>query len=760
MLNAQYPGAMYVSGGINSWGATAMSYKSYGTPIWTVTINSSSSSNDFKFRDSDANWTNSWGRGDIVTTGGKFSAFWSGGNSNFTFSANKYYTFNWKHVAYGSNSESVLFETSAQPVTLSNPNRIPGTVYSYQKPVVYVDISSTLPTGQGVYIRYTTENWVNSTITAMTLVSGTTYRLELPAKINGTTVKYYFLTSGSGLSINHSDADLFTITILNNSGSNYEYTVQAGTVRFTSADGNWSSTSSWEGGNKPSSSDIAVIQHTISLNEDVTVSNLLLNIDKSLTINQSNALTISGELANNNGNSGVIIKSDATGTGRLKHNTNSVSGTVERYFTGTAESWHFLSSPVASQEISGSFTPSGSYGDGTGYDFYTWYEPSMIWVNKKNTTVAPTWATANGDNNFAVGRGYLVAYQASNPIKSFAGNLNNGTIDYALSKSGTGSYAAYNLVGNPYPSSIDWKAASGWTRNALVNNSGYDMWIYNAAEGNYGVYNSSDADDNGTNNVTRYIPVGQGFMVKAASAINLTMTNDVRTTQNPSFLKSTSDVPNILRLQMTSLQNGFSDEIKIEFGHQNDVGGAEKMFSFEEKAPSLFTVKSTGNYSTDYRGELSQITIPVSFRAGTDGEYSLIAKNLESFGNNALISIEDLNLNLTHDLRIQPQFTFSAKKSDNESRFLLHFGGTNGISEKHNDPLNIFASDETIVIINNLGKSTSFDIRIYNLMGQLIYHNNTENQSAVRIPLSAPTGYYFVKVVTPEATQTAKVFVK
>lgn len=495
---------------------------------------------------------------------------------------------------------------------------------------------------------------------------------------------------------------------------------------------------------------------------DCTIPGLTIESGGTATIYAGKALTVTGTLSNSAGNGGIVIKSDGTnGTGSLKHNTASIAGTVERYFTGSAESWHLVSSPVASQEISGSFTPAGTYGDGTGYDFYTWYESTMTWVNKKNTTGAPTWETANGGNNFVVGRGYLAAYQAANPTKSFAGNLNNGSISYTLSKSGTGAYAGFNLVGNPYPSSIDWKAGSGWTRSALVDNGGgYDMWIYNAAVGNYGVYNSSDLDDNGTNSVTRYIPVGQGFMVKAISASNLTMTNDVRTTQNPSFLKSTSEIANILRLKVSDLQNSFSDEIKIEFGHLNDIGGAEKMFSFEDKAPSLFTVKSTGNYSTDYRSELRPGTIPISFRAGVDGDYSFTVSNLGSFPTGTLISIEDLQQNITHDLRVEPQFSFTAKKTDSDSRFLLHFGGTFSVGEYPNNQLSIFSRNESIIVSNNLSCSTSFDIFVYNLTGQLITRNNTQNQSTVIIPLSAPTGFYLVRVVTPEATKTAKVFVK
>jgi hypothetical protein len=41
----------------------------------------------------------------------------------------------------------------------------------------------------------------------------------------------------------------------------------------------------------------------------------------------------------------------------------------------------------------------------------------------------------------------------------------------------------FNLIGNPYPSSIDWKSGTGWLRTDLVvSGGGYDMWIWKLAK--------------------------------------------------------------------------------------------------------------------------------------------------------------------------------------------------------------------------------------------------------------------------------------
>ena len=230
---------------------------------------------------------------------------------------------------------------------------------------------------------------------------------------------------------------------------------------------------------------------------------------------------------------------------------------------------------MASQAINPAFTAPTA----ANYDFFAWYEPTSTWVNFKNTTAAPTWNDANGSTDFTVGKGYLVEYLGTDLTKQFQGNLNTGTVSYPLSNSGSGTYIAFNLAGNPYPSAIDWKASSGWTRGSLVLNSGgYDMSIWNDAVGNYGSFNS--AGSSGNNGVTQYIPAAQGFMVKAASAGTLGMDNGIRVHDNQAWLKSTDEIANILRLKASGNVNSYSDEIVIEFGHQDATGGAEKMFGF------------------------------------------------------------------------------------------------------------------------------------------------------------------------------------
>ncbi|NOR74611.1 MAG: hypothetical protein GQ525_05585, partial [Draconibacterium sp.] len=296
---------------------------------------------------------------------------------------------------------------------------------------------------------------------------------------------------------------------------------------------------------------------------------LLINSGKIFEIATAQKLSVTGTITNSAGNSGFILNSDATGTASLLHNSDNIAATVERYISGAAEDWHFLSAPVSNQEISGDWLPSGNYGNGTGYDLYAWDEPTNCWIYKLNATETVNWTTIHPSANFVTGRGYLYSVEAPNPTKSFAGDLNNGSIAYGLTIDGSEDLTlqGFNLVGNPYSSSIDWMASSGWTRNNLVTSgSGNDMWIWNPEASNYGVYNSGDASGIGTNSVTRYIAPMQGFFVRAESAGNMEASNDVRVHDATTAWKSANINLNQIAAVVYSESDGTYDEVRLLFG--------------------------------------------------------------------------------------------------------------------------------------------------------------------------------------------------
>ena len=518
---------------------------------------------------------------------------------------------------------------------------------------------------------------------------------------------------------------------------------------------NWHVAGNWSGNSIPASNDHVMIASTtnkpvIQDNTAVVTNNLTIQSGAILTINAGRTLTVNGTLTNSAGNTGLVIQSNASATGSLIHNSASIGATVNRYISGNAEAWHFISSPVSGQAISGSWTPAGSYTDGSGYDFYAYSEPSNMWLNKKDL--------ANNIASFNVGQGYMIAYQASNPTKTFAGNLNNGSTSIAITRSGTSTYVGSNLVGNPYSSSIDWKADPGWTRTNLVSNgSGYDLYIWNQTVDNYGVYNSASVTDAGTNSASRYIGPMQGFIVAASGSGNLIMDNNVRVHNNAgTWLKNTETESNTIRIKALS-ENGYgSDEAIVEYGHAGNTGGAEKMFSFVETAPSVYLPKDNTDYSISFLKSVTDTyLVPLNFKAGADGTYRMeFTFDPSAF---TMAELEDHSTGMRQNLKESTVYSFSSGTTDAADRFTIHFGAVGINEDEAAGQLRAYVYNNNLYIENEAAKAI---LQLFDLKGRLIESVSFNETGLICHPLQIPAGLYVVRLQTETSVKTAKVFVK
>lgn len=489
----------------------------------------------------------------------------------------------------------------------------------------------------------------------------------------------------------------------------------------------------------------------VTLNTNFTVNNsLTINAGDTLIIAPVKELNILGAIINNAGTSGLVINSTVDGTGSLIHHTDNVPATVKRYISGIAEDWHFLSSPVSNQDInvnqgnSDSWLPSGTYGNGTGYDLYAWNEPTSCWIYKLNTTSTVNWNTVHPGSAFIPGRGYIYSLQnvTPNPTKTFAGYLNNGSYSIALKDSSTTAYAGFNLIGNPYPSAIDWEAASGWTRTNLADSiGGFNVWIWNPVSNNYGVYNSGSHV--GTNGVTNFIPPMQSFFVKASSNGNLVMTNEVRVHDNTTRWKSaTADDSNMLaKLSLTVISEAGlgADEVLLLFGTSQNTPVASKLFSSVATAPSLYLTDSGNDYSIrDLTTTVDNARIPIQFKAGSNGVYTLTG----SFDTGLFetVLLEDCQTDQLINLKENGNYLFHAKTGDATNRFVLHFAPFQATQNYLPAQVNITGNKLTV----NLEKiNEETNILVSDLLGRVLC--NKKSKGGIKEIVELPTkGQIFI----------------
>lgn len=489
----------------------------------------------------------------------------------------------------------------------------------------------------------------------------------------------------------------------------------------------------------------------------LTTTNLTVESGSKLIIDPVKAVIVSNTLTNNAGTDGLVIKSGVSGTASLIHNTNDVPATVERFIIGDAEAWHFLSSPVSAQGISGSWLPSGTYANGTGYDLYLWNEANSCWIYKLDITSAINWNTVHPGTDFVPGRGYLYSVQATNPTKEFAGNLNNGTISYELVFAGDNvSLKGFNLAGNPYPSSIDWAATSGWTRTPLMSSGGgYDMWIWNPAASNYGVYNSADVDGVGTNSVTQYIAPMQGYFVQAASAGNLSLNNDVRAIDVAgNWLKSAKHDVNKVSLRVKSDEGYGSDEVQLRFGYSETENGAMKLFSRVVTAPGLYMASEGKNLSVHYFTDTQENpVVPLMFTPGMNGGYTITC-NFDRDKYETLM-LEDRQSHYIHNLKGSKTYSFTASKTDNANRFVLHFMPFMNLSEKNELPGRIY-TDGIQLIIDLTLVSKETDVFVYDLLGRLLLQKKFQGEIQHKLNINTNSQILIVHLNNPDGNLSLK----
>jgi hypothetical protein len=280
---------------------------------------------------------------------------------------------------------------------------------------------------------------------------------------------------------------------------------------------------------------------------------------------------------------------------------------------------------------------------------------------------------------------------------------------------------AYNLVGNPYPSSIDWKSANwGTGREALVNNSGYDYWIWNEdpAVKNYAVFNSSGSA--AVNGASQYIAPGQAFFVKAVSNGSLGMNNDIRAHSTQAFLKNSDAEPNLVRLKITSDANTYSDEMVVEFNAGFTGGGSDKFWSFYAESPEIYSVKDGNNYSIDrYSALEDNMTVNIAAKTGVAATYTITALNMADFSLSDYVWLKDKKTGIKTNLKLTPAYSFAGSPGDDRHRFQLIFGAPNGTEEDPADGFTVFSSEGSIFVKADNARA-AYSLLVTNMPGQII----------------------------------------
>jgi len=370
-------------------------------------------------------------------------------------------------------------------------------------------------------------------------------------------------------------------------------------------------------------------------------------------------LTLNGNFLNT-GN--FTIKSDISGTGSLIDNgtiNGSGSFLVEQFLTGGValeDIWHYVS-PQAENVLSSVFIGA-----------------SLLFYDETISSFVPI---VQPDIPLNIMQGYAATFAGNNTVY-YSGNLLTGFQSISgltYTNNLAANYDGYNLVGNPYPSTIDIESSS-----VSLNNLGNAFYFWNNSLnegfGDFAVYIKGGS---GINGATQFIAPGQGFFLKVDSPGNIgtfSMDNSARLHQGQAIYKD----PEVNSLRLIAEGGVFSDETIICFNEN-----ATNVFDSEYDAYK-FLINDNVNHlysktSDDFGLAIntfpeallnSSIDVPLNYEVIESGTYTISAYQLESFTDTP-ITLEDIQTGIITNFYENPVYIFTANTGDDPARFIVHF---------------------------------------------------------------------------------------
>ena len=521
----------------------------------------------------------------------------------------------------------------------------------------------------------------------------------------------------------------------------------------TKSGGNWSDISTWE-------------TSTDNLNwTDATT--VPTNLYKKITVSDGDELLVSGNVTASeleiqpagkitinqsvNLNTSVVnILSSSSGTGTLLDNgtLSLVTANVQQYLP-QGRNW-YITSPVAEGNAAVL---------NTGTEVRTYNE------------LTKNWDLASGA--LTPGKGYVSVSAAGTGTSNvvFSGVLNTGDVHVPLTRSGSVK-AGFNLVGNPYPSYLDWTLVAAanpdvsttmWFRTK-TNTNAYTFSTYNAL-GNVAVANNANTT------VTKYIPPMQAFWVRVnpdKTSTDFMMTNAMRSHADVSGnrFKAPADIKQkILRLSVTNGINTDETVIYFNANASNEFDGydSNKMSNSNSAIPEIFTVVDNQQLVINGLKTMDDdIEIPLGFSTGEANLFKIKTTDLTGFNEAEQIVLKDKLLHTELILDADAEYEFSSDAVNTSNRFSIQFRSPSVTTENDFSVVNsanIYLSDNKIIVDCSDFELCTGRVSVYSVLGQNIVETNIVRPTTI-LDNNLSGGVYFVVLKINQQVITKKIIVK
>ena len=451
-----------------------------------------------------------------------------------------------------------------------------------------------------------------------------------------------------------------------------------------------------------------------------------------------NTLTIDSGLFNTN-NSLTLI-SNVSSTARIAEITGgSITGdiTMQRYIDAGATNWRFITSAISGAtlaDLNDDFITSGFIGSDFP-DFPTAANP-FISISYYDETVTGTSdngfvGATNVTNSIVVGEGLWVwsgdTITGTQPFTiDFTGPANTGNINLPITYTNTGSpdNDGWNMVGNPYPSTINWDDPAITKTN--VNNA---IYIWNPDMEQFASY----VGGIGINGGSRYVASSQAFWIQAnAPSPVVQVTEACKDPNDEAFLKQ--DAAPTTNPLVVNIQNSFGTDqtiINFQTNATTNFDGTFDAYKIASTNPDRPYISSLiSNNETEYA--INQIPqqetdILIKVLANTSGVHLISFTGITNFSNSCVM-LEDLFTGNTYDLATTSSLSAFISDTTTVARFVLKLGAP--INTVNNDISCHGSDDGTIFLEKN--STQPFDVVWKNSAGDLIAtHTNINGVDSI-----------------------------
>ncbi len=398
------------------------------------------------------------------------------------------------------------------------------------------------------------------------------------------------------------------------------------------------------------------VAQAISATSPLTLFNVAVNQSPASTLTVASALDIENEIAVNSastvaaGNNLLRLLSTPTRTANVAPilGGGSINGTVivQRHLPKAvaANSFFYMGSPVTNSSLADWDVelPIKSA--------HRWNEPTRNYVQYSLAGALPS------------GLGLAVRVNSTATFTTdVSGTLRQGPISVNVTSQSpvVDSPDGWNLIGNPYPSAIDW---DNITQPAGIYNAMYITDNFNNSGQGTGIQRVSYVDGVGTPaSYGGEIAQGQAFWVKATASTSLDFTESAKIPNTDTQFYRKGEVPNVLRIAIEG--QGLEDEavLRLRDGATLKFDGrydAEKFFADEFKLTTVTSDNIKTAINAIGTGDCSA-PVPLSIEGAAPGQYQFSFNGIESFEGNIGIVLEDALENKTIDIGTEKVYSFT-----------------------------------------------------------------------------------------------------